>query len=93
MSAEYVAAFHVIQECVWVKGVLSEMSLTVDPITLYMDSKSEIYLKQNQLDHKHSKHIKDHWIREQTMGGYPKVRPEHMGTEYMDADNFTKSLE
>ena len=66
MEAEYIAAFHVIQECVWVKGVLGEMGLTIAPITLYMDSKSAICLAKNPLYHKRSKHIeiKFHWIRD-----------------------------
>ena len=83
------AAFHVIQECVWVKGVLGEMGLTVDPIMLYMENRSAICLTKNSQYHKRSKHIdiKYHWIREKTIGGYP------IGTEYMDADKFTKVLE
>ena len=89
------AAFHFIQECLWVKGVFGEMGLAVDPITLYMDSKSAIRLAKNLQYHKRSNHIdiKYHWIREKTIGGYPIVRLEHIGTEYMDADIFTKGLE
>ena len=52
------------------KGVLGEMGLFVDPITLYMDSKSAICLAKNPLYHKRSKHIdiKFHWIREKVLG-------------------------
>ena len=83
------------RKCVFVKGVLDEMGLTVDTITLYMDSKSTICLAQNPLYHKRSKliDIKYHWTREKTMGGYPIVRLKHNGTEYMDANIFTKALE
>ena len=42
MEAEYIAAFRVVQECMWIKGVLGEMNLTIDSITLYMDRESEI---------------------------------------------------
>ena len=71
------------------------MGLTVDPVTLYMDSKSAICLTNNLIYHKRSKHIdiKYHWIREKIMGGYPIVRLKHIGTENMDADNFTKALD
>jgi len=95
MEAEYMAAFHAIQECVWVKGVLGEMGLFVDPITLYMDSKSAICLAKNPLYHKRSKHIdiKFHWIREKVLGDNIVVHLEHIGTDRMDADIFTKALE
>ena len=49
--------FHIIQESVGVKGVLGEISLTIDPITLYMGSKSVICLAKNILCHNRSKHI------------------------------------
>ena len=95
MEAEYMAAFHAIQECVWVKGVLGEIGLFIDPITLYMDSKSAICLAKNPLYHKRSKHIdiKFHWIREKVLGDNAIVHLEHIGTDRMDADIFTKALE
>ena len=88
-------AFHVIQECVWVKELLGEMGLTIALITLYMDSKCSICLAKNPRYHKRSEHIdiKFHWIRKKTMGGYPTVCLEHIETAFMDADIFTKALE
>ena len=56
MEAEY-KAFHIIRESLWVKGMLGAMVLTVDPITLYMNSNSAICLAKNPLYHKHSKHM------------------------------------
>ena len=94
MKVEYMAAFHVIQEYVWVKGVLGEIGLDIDPITLYMDSKSAICLAKNPLYHKRSKHIdiKFHWIREKVLGDNIVVILEHISTDRMDADIFTKAL-
>ena len=68
------AAFHVIQESVWVKGVLGEMGLMIDPITLHMNSKSVICLAKNSLYHKRSKQIdiKYHWIREKLWVDIPQ---------------------
>ena len=58
------------------------MGLFVDPITLYMDSKSAICLAKNPLYHKRSKHIdiKFHWIREKVLGDNIVVHLEHIGT-------------
>ena len=77
------------------RGVLSELGLTIAPITLYIDSKGAICLAKNPLYHKRSKHIdiKFHWIREKAMGDYPTVRLEHIGSAFMDANIFTKALE
>ena len=48
MEAEYMAAFGAIQELIWIKGVLGEIGFKyVDPITLYMDSKSAMSLAKN----------------------------------------------
>ena len=66
----------------------------VDPITLYMDSKSAMSLAKNPTHHKRSKHryIKYHWLREHT---YEEgtIHLEHCGTEeHMVADVLTKAL-
>ena len=52
IESEYNAVFHVVQEYMCVKGVLGEMCLTVNSITLYMDIKSAICLVKNPLYHK-----------------------------------------
>ena len=55
MEAEYMAAFGAIQELIWIKGVLGELEFNyIDPITLYMDSKSVISLAKNPKHHKRS---------------------------------------
>ena len=52
MEAEYMAAFGAIQELIWIKGVLGEIGFNyVDPITLYMDSKSAMSLANNPTHH------------------------------------------
>ena len=94
MEAEYMAAFGAIQELIWIKGVLGEIGFNyVDPITLYMDSKSAMSLAKNPTHHKRSKHIdiKYHWLREHT---YEEgtIHLEHCGTEDMVADVLTKAL-
>ena len=74
--------------------MLSEIGFNyVDPITLYMDSKSAMSLAKNPTHHKRSKHryIKYHWLREHT---YEEgtIHLEHCDTEDMVADVLTKAL-
>ena len=94
MEAEYMAAFGAIQELIWTKGVISEMGFNyVDPMTLFMDSKSAMALAKNPTHHKRSKHIdiKYHWLREHTYEN-GTVELEHCITEDMVADVMTKAL-
>ena len=43
------AAFGAIQELIWTKGVISEMGFNyVDPMTLFMDSKSAMALATSE---------------------------------------------
>ena len=94
MEAEYMAAFGAIQELIWIKGVLGEIGFNyIDPITLYMDSKSAMSLAKNPTHHKRSKHIdiKYHWLREHT-DEEGTIHLEHCGTEDMVADVLTKAL-
>ena len=94
MEAEYMAAFNAIQECVWIKGVMDEIGLSLDrPITLFMDSKSALCLANNPMYHKRSKHIdiKYHWIREK-VGEDGVVLLIHVRTQDMAADVLTKAL-
>ena len=95
MEAEYMAAFNAIQECVWVKGVMSEIGFSYDsPITLFMDSQSAICLANNPMYHKRSKHIdiKYHWIREKVGDEDGIVRLLHVSSGEMVADILTKAL-
>ena len=88
------AAFGAIQELIWTKGVISEMGFNyVDPMTLFMDSKSAMALAKNPTHHKRSKHIdiKYHWLREHTYEN-GTVELEHCITEDMVADVMTKAL-
>ena len=92
------AAYAVIQEIVWIRGVMTELGLKgfqlskdASPTILNMDSKSAIDLAQNPINHKRSKHIriKYHWIREQVGGNI--IRLNHVPTAEMTADMMTKA--
>ena len=95
LEAAYMAAFNAIQECVWVKGVMSEISFSYDtPILLFMDSQSAINLVNNPMYHKKSKriYIKYHWIREKVGDGDEIIRLLHVSSGVMVTDILTKAL-
>jgi hypothetical protein len=93
MEAEYMAAYALIQEICWLRGVLSELGFNTDePTKVYMDSKSAIDLANNPVHHKRSKHIaiKYHWIRQ--MVNRHLVQLIHVSSEMQLADMLTKAL-
>jgi len=93
MEAEYMAAFDLIQEICWLRGVMSELGFELEePTRVYMDSQSAIDLANNPVHHKRSKHIaiKYHWLRQ-------KIREMVVTLEYVPspmqlADMLTKAL-
>jgi hypothetical protein len=93
MEAEYMAAYALIQEICWLRGVLSELGFNTDePTKVYMDSKSAIDLANNPVHHKRSKHIaiKYHWIRQ--MVSRHLVKLVHVTSQMQLADMLTKAL-
>ncbi len=87
------AAYALIQEICWLRGVLSELGFNTDePTKVYMDSKSAIDLANNPVHHKRSKHItiKYHWIRQ--MVNRHLVQLVHVSSEMQLADMLTKAL-
>ena len=93
MEAEYMAAYALIQEICWLRGVLSELGFETDePVKVFMDSKSAIDLANNPVHHKRSKHIaiKYHWIRQ--MVARAVVKLVHVPSERQLADMLTKAL-
>ena len=92
MEAEYMAAYALIQEICWLRGVLSELRFNSDePTKVYMNSKSAIDLANNPVHHKRSKHIaiKYHWIRK--MVGRHSLKLVHVASEMQLADILTKA--
>jgi hypothetical protein len=90
MEAEYMAAYAIIQEICWLRGVLSDLGFNTDePTKVYIDSKSAINLANNPVHHKRSKHIaiKYHWVRQ--MVNRHLVQLIHVSSEMQLADMLT----
>ena len=93
MEAEYMGAYYAVQDCCWIKGVMNELGFNSnDPTPFYLDSKSAIDLAKNPIYHKRSKHIhiKYHWLRQKVED--KTVTLNHIKTDKMIADIFTKPL-
>jgi hypothetical protein len=98
MEPEYMAMYGGIQELVWVRGVMSELSeqsLVGEPTPFFIDSQSAEDLAMNPVYHKRSKHIdiKYHWIREHVdPTKYATARLIHVQSINQTADIFTKAI-
>ena len=99
LESEYMAMYAGIQELLWVRGLIRELTLfeaLVDgPTPFLVDNKSAIDLANNPVYHKRSKHIdiKYHWLRQHVAREeLNTVRLHHCTTLEMVADLFTKSL-
>jgi hypothetical protein len=93
-EAEYMALFAVVQEVVWIKRLLSEVSSDYldQGIIVYQDNKSAIALASNPTQHSRTKHIntKFHFVRDQVASGQVKI--QYLSTEEMVADILTKAV-
>jgi len=93
-EAEYMALFAVVQEVIWMKRFLDQVSPkhTSQEIIVYQDNKSAILLASNPTQHSRTKHIntKFHFVREQVTSG--QVKLQYLPTEDMTADILTKAV-
>lgn len=92
-EAEYRAMSFLKDELVSIKSVLRSLGVVHDqPMGMYCDSKSAIYISTNPVFHERTKHIKTdcHSVREQIQNG--TITPHHVSTTEQLADIFTKPL-
>ena len=92
-EAEYLAVSSASQECIFLRGVLSDLGVVVKGATvIYEDNMGAIALTANPVLRKRTKHIdtRHHFIRELVKDGVVKL--EHLGTNEMIADVLTKNL-
>ncbi|KAI3780486.1 hypothetical protein L2E82_10467 [Cichorium intybus] len=92
-ESEYRAMANTAAEIVWITHLLRELhALPPDRPTLLCDNRSALFLTQNPVAHKRSKHIDldYHFIRELVSSG--KLYTKFVPTKLQVADIFTKSL-
>ena len=92
-EAEYRAAFSATVECVWLRRLLSDLSLEQpSPTCIFTDSQSALAIARNPVFHARSKHIEVHYhyVREQFHA--KEINLVYVPTHENVADIFTKAL-
>ena len=92
-EAEYIALCAAVQEAVWLRSLLKDLSFEQkDATTLFEDNQGAIVLSKNPNSHPRTKHIdiKYHYTREKVESGEITLR--YCRTDEMLADIFTKGL-
>ncbi len=92
-EAEYVALSSAAQQAIWLRRLLTELSVnTSAPTPICEDNQGAICLASNPIAHKKSKHIqiRHHYIRECVADG--SIELIYVPTAEMVADLLTKAL-
>lgn len=91
-EAEYMALSDCSRQCVWVHQLLKELGYHVQPIQISGDNQGSIFIAQNPVTEKRSKHvdIRYHYIREVIARGLIEVT--FIPGEDNPADLLTKNL-
>ena len=60
------AVIEAIKEAIWLQGLVADLGVIQEKVTVYCDSQSAIHLAKNQVHHSRTKHIdvRFHFIRE-----------------------------
>ncbi|XP_031281541.1 secreted RxLR effector protein 161-like [Pistacia vera] len=100
-EVEYVAVADVFKEAFWLKGILSEASLTNGTVIIYSDGQSTIHLSKNPVYHERTKHmdVRFHFVRDLVMQGIIDLKkvntednPVDMGTKIVTLAKFKRCL-
>ena len=92
-EAEYRFMAQTACKMMWIKSLLLELGFTVEmPIPMHYDNQAAIFIVDNLIFHKHTKHIKVdcHYVRDIVMKGVIST-PYTQSSEQL-ADIFTKEL-
>ncbi|GJW51254.1 hypothetical protein Tco_0092605 [Tanacetum coccineum] len=65
IKADYMALTEAVKEAIWLKGLLEELGVKLNTVTLNCDNKGVIHLSRNHVFHERTKHINVlyHFIR------------------------------
>jgi len=92
VEAEYMSAAAAVKEALWLRVLLAELGVVVQPIRVHCDNQGAIKLLKHPIASQRSKHIDVlyHFAREKVMAG--DVEFIYISTHDMVADIFTKPL-
>ncbi|GKA50803.1 ribonuclease H-like domain-containing protein [Tanacetum coccineum] len=92
-KVEYCGVANVVTETAWLRNLLRELHFPLSTATLvYFDNVSSVYMSDNPVQHKRTKHIEFdiHFVRDMVTAG--EVRVLHVPSRYQYLDIFTKGL-
>jgi len=91
-EAEYMAAAAAVKEGLWLRKLLSDLTINIHPINILADNQSAIKILRNPISSLRSKHIDviHHFARERVMRN--EVVFTYTPTNQMIADGLTKAL-
>ncbi len=91
-EAEYMAAAYAIKEGLWLRSLLTDLSMDIGTITINADNQSAIKLLKNPVFSMRSKHIDViyHFARERVIN--KDIEFKYIATDMMVADSLTKPL-
>ncbi|GKC14329.1 hypothetical protein Tco_1011111 [Tanacetum coccineum] len=91
-EAEYVSLSACCTQVIWMRMQLLDYGFRYNKITMYYDSKSEIAISCNLVQHSHTKHIniRYHFVKKHVEKG--AIELYYVGTEYQLVDLFVKAL-
>ena len=74
-ESEYKAIANATSELIWLRGLLSELQISISSATLHCDNLGAIYLSANPVFHARTKHIEldYHFVCEQVQSGFLQV--------------------
>ena len=86
------AAAQAVKEALWLRTLLIDLRLGIQPITIFADNQSAIKLLKNPISSQRSKHIDViyHFARERLARG--EVCFKYIKTDDMIADSLTKAV-
>nr|GFA18608.1 retrovirus-related Pol polyprotein from transposon TNT 1-94 [Tanacetum cinerariifolium] len=89
-EAEYMALTEAVKEAIWLKGLLEELGVELNRVTINCDNQGTIHLSRNHVFHERTKHInvRYHFIREVLEAKTVEVLK--VGTEHNAANALTK---
>nr|GEY60364.1 copia LTR rider [Tanacetum cinerariifolium] len=89
-EAEYMALTEAVKEAIWLRGLLEELGVELNRVTVNCDNHGAIHLSRNHVFHERTKHInvRYHFIREVLEAKTIEILK--VDTKHNDADALTK---
>ncbi|GKA95887.1 retrotransposon protein, putative, ty1-copia subclass [Tanacetum coccineum] len=89
-KAEYMALTEAVKEPIWLRGLLEELGVELNTVTVNCDNHGVIHLSRNHVFHERTKHINVHYLFIRKVLEAKTVKFLKVGTKHNDVDALTK---